>query len=147
MNQSALPHERARLPNDAFQFYTQEEYYRDIVQRIDATGSGDRVALASLAFEPNTPGIGGIVEALCSAARRGANVTLSIDAFTFLADDTRHWHKLGPLFFFRALPRFLPPASRHKLVALEKLKACGVRYAILNLPGRPFTNPFAGRYI
>lgn len=129
------------ISND-FVFYDKDNYYRDLVIRINQTKRGDSVALATMNFDPDFPGVQAIVDASCAAANRGVNVQLLIDAYNFLATK----NKLpGPMWYAKDLPRRMPAYYVKKLDALERLKACGGHYTVTNMPARPLLLPFAGR--
>lgn len=125
------------------EIYTTPEYFVDITERIGGLGAGDRVALASMAFSPEYADISVLVEALVAAARRGAEVRLAVDAYTFLLSDAGN--QVGPLFFSSELGEKLPRHYQLAREALHALEAAGGRYTVLNRPYRAFSNPFAGR--
>lgn len=137
-----IPSNPLPISNKSFSFYTKRQYYHELAKRIAATVTGDRVALSTMSFEPDVPEVGIILEELYSAARRGVQVSLNVDAYIFLAG--RHATP-GPLFFSTRLPRLLPPNLRAKFEALKKLEANGGSCAITNWPSRPLSRPFAGR--
>lgn len=125
-----------------FTFYDKPSYLDDITKRVSATKRGDRVTIASMKFDIDTPEVKKLVEALVAAAGRGVDVLLAIDAYTFLFYGDAH---PGPLFYYKKLPTKLPAVFQHRLDALEKLKAAGGHYVITNYPSRRFKNPFSGR--
>ena len=77
-----------------FTFYATTEYFAQLRDDIEATKAGDRVLLATMAFDPNILVIGDVITALCKAADRGVTVHVFTDAYNFLLGDDR---RLGPL--------------------------------------------------
>lgn len=98
--------------------------------------------VATMNFEPRYEGVGVLMTALCDAAKRGVYVTLMIDAYNFLINE---YKIVGPLWFTKDIPRYVPASYRKKLALLKQLKASGGRYIITNIPSRPFGMPFGGR--
>ena len=133
---------KTAAPAKRFTLYSKSEYYNDIVARITRTKKGDRIAMATMAFEPDEPGVSDILSALGKAAERGVSTSLAVDAYIFLSHDKRG---PGPLFFANKLPRRMPKIFRRKLEIIKTLRTQGVACAITNQPGRPFTSPVAGR--
>jgi len=130
------------VTNSDFQFYSKAEYYRDVTGRVTQTKKGDAIALATMNFDPKYEEVGVLMTALCDAAGRGVRVTLMIDAYNFLMNE----HKIvGPLWFTKDIPRYVPASYRKKLSSLKQLETSGGRYIITNIPTRPFGVPFGGR--
>lgn len=109
---------------------------------ITRTQKGDRVVLATLTLDSSQPLIADILKSLEEAAVRGVNVTLLVDAYTFLTSK----HKVpGPLWYLPTLSQpFLPPFLRH-YKALRRLEASGVKTVVTNIPKAPFLPIPAGR--
>ena len=125
-----------------FDVYSTSEYFADITARIERSGQGDTVMLATMVFFPQDAGVRRLMDALKGAARRGAETTLLVDANVFLI----HGDRIpGPLFWHDDFPREVASAFRPALDALEELKADEVRCFITNRPKRALTGPFAGR--
>lgn len=124
-----------------FQYFSRLEYYEDLARRISHAEAGERVVLMTMSFKPEKPGLEAIVDALCSAARKGANVDFLVDAYPFIMSDARP----GPLFFKGELPTKLPEPYRTRFDILQRIEAAGGRYKIINWPKRSFANPFSGR--
>jgi phosphatidylserine/phosphatidylglycerophosphate/cardiolipin synthase-like enzyme len=131
------------MATNEYQLVSRPEYFRNLVRLIDATKKGSRVAVASMTFVPTEPLIMRIMDALCDAARRGVHTSLIIDAHSFLAQE----NKLvpGPLWSHRELPSSLAEPFHTWVAALKRLESSGGRYAITNIPEKPFRNPYAGR--
>ncbi len=127
-----------------FTFYDRPGYFSSLTDVIDATERGDRVAVASMTFEPSEPLIALLIQALCNAAKRGVDVYVAIDAYTFFVKDTtgdditRAW-LTGKL----SAPAREPYRSRYS--TLQKLKACGAHTVVTNAPDRPLSTVPAGR--
>lgn len=125
-----------------FNFYTTQEYFTDLTRRISEAAPGDRVMLATMVFYPEDPAVGRLMDALRAAARRGVQVSLIVDAYSFLVQGGR---RLGPLFFHRTLPENFSAAFGPVHAALIGLQSSGGRYAVINVPGRRYSNPIGGR--
>lgn len=130
------------ISNKPFSLYTRAEYYHELASMVAKTKKGDHISVATMSFMPEEPPIQRIMLELCSAARRGVNITLLVDAFPFLLGEGA---APGPLLFTRQLPRYMPRVFRARLAALRNLEAHGGKFAIVNWPGQRFSNPFAGR--
>ena len=130
------------MQTPSFTFYATTEYYQQLCADIDATVSGDRILLATMAFEPEAPAIATVVAALCAAAKRGVRVRLSIDAYVFLVS---HKFMPGPLLYRHHIPAKLPKALTAVGMALSDLQNAGVELAITNTPRHRGSMPFAGR--
>jgi phosphatidylserine/phosphatidylglycerophosphate/cardiolipin synthase-like enzyme len=126
-----------------YRFYAKTEYFNELIRLISETGRGDRVALASMSLDTLEPQVNKILEELTRAAARGAQVSLAIDAFSFLtAGQTL---RPGPLFWHNRLHGRMSGRFGRQLRSLDKLKLAGGHYAVTNRPTRPFTLPFTGR--
>lgn len=125
-----------------FDVYSTSEYFADITARIERTGQGDTVMLATMVFFPQDAGVKQLIDALRAAARRGAQATLLVDANNFMIQRGRH---LGPLFLHDDFQARVPRAFRPAYYALEEMKQAGVRCFITNRPAKAFSSPIAGR--
>lgn len=132
------------IPHNAFQFYSKLEYIADMTAHAKRAKAGDRIVMITLAVDPAEPPIGQLVEALCAAAERGADVLFAVDAYNLLLSGGNGTIKPGPLFYRRQIPADIA-ATHPMLLALKRLQTAGGRGVITNLPDRAFTNPFAGR--
>jgi phosphatidylserine/phosphatidylglycerophosphate/cardiolipin synthase-like enzyme len=128
-----------------FQFYSKPEYYADLITRLGRLRAGDRFFTANMVTLPWHPEVTELLNAMCAAARRGAEVALITDSHNFLLDDDRRLVP-GPMLFHRELPMHgLVGRFQEQLDAFEQLKAAGGRYVLLNRPKYLFSNPQAGR--
>lgn len=126
----------------ALQFYSKQDYFTALTQRFDQAGLGSRILLMSMNFEPQTPEIAALLDSLAAAAERGADVTLSIDARSFLAYNGRP----GPLWFHLQLPARLKEPYLSMLHVLDRINAQpNARAVIINQPGRRFSLTVGGR--
>ncbi len=117
-------------------------YFQAIIDHASAAGPGDSLAVATMNFEPEEPLVRSIIAALSGAAKRGATVTLVIDAYSFLLNKR---YLPGPLLYgTKPDSRSLPYANRVKQ-ALHVLQTSGVRTVVTNKPYDRWQNPFAGR--
>jgi hypothetical protein len=125
-----------------FTFYNNADYFRQLAREVAATKPGDRVAVATMGFEPKDALVTELVQTLCVAASRGVKVLLSVDARTFLSDDTA---VPGPLWLRPNQTQFTHEPYHGRLEGLEMLRKSGGTVAITNLPHRPFAQTSAGR--
>lgn len=128
---------------DTFQFYTDREYRAKLVRLIRQTKRGDRVLLMSMTFEPTDPQIAAIIHEATLAASRGVQVSLAVDAHSFLV---HHSYLPGPLWPRRTMPKYMTPYYNNKLRMLQAIDAFPTgRADIINLPRRKFDLAIAGR--
>lgn len=126
-----------------FTFYTQREYWRELLQHIRATKPGDRILLMSMTFEPTEPEIAAIMHEVELAASRGVTVHLAIDAHSFLMHPS---HVPGPLWVRRELPKRMNAYYHNKLAFLDRIRSFASGHAeIINVPHKNFALPVAGR--
>lgn len=125
-----------------YHFYTGQEYYAALAKGIEQTKAGDRVLLATLWVLPREPLIAGVLQAAKAAARRGVEVILLTDAFTFLIKGGLH---PGPSYFLGTKLRLMPKEFHRRFAALKELERAGGKYMIINQPRRPLVSPFQGR--
>lgn len=121
---------------------TKREYIAELTERASKLGKGDRAAVMTMAFAPWEPEIATLLDALGGAAKRGANVLLSVDAYGFLAG---HGAQLGPLVWHKQLPARMTGVFAERQQALKQLETRGGRVVITNQPPRLLTSPVAGR--
>lgn len=125
-----------------YEFYTTKQYFSKLHTLISNLGGGDKVALATMAFDPDAPATRILLDDLHGALRRGADVRLIVDAMPFLLYGGV---ELGPLYFGTSLKRKLKPHFAAALEPLEVLEKNGGQYAIINRPSRRYTLPVGGR--
>lgn len=138
---NALPHTALQHAGE-YTLYATREYFDRLVDDIDTTANGDRVLLAAMTLDPTVPTIQRVMHALKSAALRGAEVTLEIDAHSFMVDDSKI---PGPLFLHKNMPVKLGPFHAQLHDTLQALSDAGVDTVVTNPPRRRFMSPFAGR--
>jgi len=131
------------MATNSFSFLSRSEYFTDLKRAIDDTQPGDRVAVASMTFEPHWPLIHQLLQSLGKAADRGVHTSLSVDAYSFLARDGRLTP--GPLWYRNTLATQLAEPFRSQQTALQALEVHGVQVGITNWPKRPFSVIPAGR--
>jgi phosphatidylserine/phosphatidylglycerophosphate/cardiolipin synthase-like enzyme len=122
---------------------TSTEYFAEIIDSVQRVGSESRVALSTMTFDAEEGPIAALIDALVAAAERGAQVTLAVDAHSFMINSSG-W-PTGPLFWHRPPAESTVPAFKARWEALERLRAAGGRYAIINMPTTQIINPYAGR--
>jgi cardiolipin synthase len=131
------------MTNKDFTFYTNAEYWEELEYEFGGAKKGDRIAMIVMGFEPDEAVTASIVDALMSAADRGAEVHLIVDAYNFLIDDVRQ--RPGPLWWHKDL-RNVSPRLQKTIDVLKVLDAKPTGHAsIINMPNRAFTNPKGGR--
>lgn len=128
--------------SDLPRLYTKHEYFDELTSRAALLGKGDRLALMTMAFAPDDPKVKALLMALGEAARRGADILLSVDAHGFMAGGGV---QLGPLVWQRTLPKRLTGVFAKRQSALKQLEACGGRTVVTNIPIRIPASPIAGR--
>jgi phosphatidylserine/phosphatidylglycerophosphate/cardiolipin synthase-like enzyme len=137
-------HERLLLSSEPLelQLYSGVDVIKEMTQSIAEMGSGDRIALTTMSFEPDEPLVADMLDSLHIAAGRGASIHLGIDAYTFLVDNTST--SIGPL--LAPLP-FRQEAFQRRQQAINELRTSGPHVVVnrLNDPERLLKNPFAGR--
>jgi cardiolipin synthase len=125
-----------------FDFYDKRQYYAELNRRFKTAGTGTRILVMSMTFEPTEPEVAELLANLIAAAERGADVTLGIDARSFLSDHGRP----GPLWYHRHLSKHLQPPYKLKQLLLTQLNIRpNSRAVILNQPKRPFSITVAKR--
>lgn len=127
---------------EGFTFYATQEYFAELRRDIGATKMGDRILLATMAYDPRIQQIGDITRDLCAAAERGVDTKLSIDAYDLLVIGKS---RPGPFFYHTELPNKLPRSLSHLTTAFQQLEKSGVQLTITNPPKQRFSMPFAGR--
>src|SRR6185437_3811329 len=126
-----------------FTFYTSEEYWDELLRHYAKTKAGDLIAMIVMGFDPMEPPVAKVSQALVDAAERGVNVSLVVDAYTFLLNPKAE--RLGPL-WFQANLRYITNAFKPQLNVINAIRSHPNGQAtIINKPGRPFPNPVAGR--
>jgi cardiolipin synthase len=131
------------MDTPTFQFYSRKEYFADLAERANLLSKGDSITVMTMNFEPQVPGVLALMQALYCAAKRGAEVRLIIDAFTFLLGPD---NRPGPMFYGKPLHEAVKPVVfRETYSRLEQLYESGGQYWIINKPARAFTNPVASR--
>jgi cardiolipin synthase len=126
-----------------FTFYTSEEYWDELLTQFAKAKPDDRIAMIVMGFDPVEPPVAKVSEALIAAAERGVNVSLVVDAYTFLLNPKAE--RFGPLWFQSEL-RYVTNTFKPQLHVINAIRNNPNGHAtIINKPGRPFPNPVAGR--
>jgi phosphatidylserine/phosphatidylglycerophosphate/cardiolipin synthase-like enzyme len=135
-----------------YTFFDKPGYFAEITKRIRRCGTGNRILIMSMMFEPDQPGTGELFDALLTAAKAGSEIVVGVDARNFMDSNHRSdtpWHrpsKLGPLWFHHDLPDELHPPYEARARILERLNSYhNVHAVILNRPSHRFSITFAGR--
>ncbi len=131
------------MPPSDFTFYNRQEYFGELVRSAQQAKAGDSLTVMTMVFDPMVPIIDKLVLELAAAARRSANVTLIVDAYSFLLSEQ---DKPGPLLLHGKIePLELNTPFDVTYSVLDELEDAGGQYYILNQPARAFSLPFAGR--
>ena len=120
---------------------TRPEYFATLAAAIQAAGEGERVMVATMAFDATEPMVRNIAAEMAAAASRGAHVTLLIDAINFLLDGRG---SPGPLLIRRSLSNLQGIYAETQQI-LESIRHAGGSYRITNIPKRRLQLPVAGR--
>lgn len=117
------------------------DYVTALTKAVRQAKAGERVFVATMAFDPSVPIINDLVVALRRAAKRGVVVTMIVDAINFLAHD----HGIpkpvwGPWSTDRLSGKF---AATFR--ALHEVRMAGGSYHIINKPLKHVSLAQAGR--
>jgi phosphatidylserine/phosphatidylglycerophosphate/cardiolipin synthase-like enzyme len=124
-------------------FYSVPEYHAELIERLHDAKPGDYFITANMITRIH-PDVQPLLDAMAAAAKRGVAVTLITDAYNYLIDPDNVLVP-GPLFFHSRLPQRLGRRFQKVKDGFDKLETAGVAVILTNEPGRPFTNPKAGR--
>lgn len=131
------------MPPSTFSFYNRREYFEELIQSARQARAGDRLTVMTMVFDPTETTIAKLADELAAAAKRGADVTLVIDAYSFLLSEQ---YKPGPLILHaKIIPDNLGGPFRIIYSSLKQLQDAGGKYCILNQPTWAFSLPIAGR--
>jgi hypothetical protein len=120
----------------------QDEYFTSLQQNMSRAGTGDRISMTVMGFEPCDLEAQMVVSELHEAAMRRAEITFGVDAYTFMVTDGETYVP-GPLFL--PLP-FGQRIFKQRLAAYNELAAHDTVCAgVLNVPSHKLSNVFAGR--
>jgi phosphatidylserine/phosphatidylglycerophosphate/cardiolipin synthase-like enzyme len=126
-----------------FEIYDRPGYFQALIHHAESAGPGDRLTIMSMILDRSVAVISQLVEALCAAARRGADIRLVIDSYSFILSEK---DQPGPLLLTGRLEDGkMGKAFQQTYDALEQLRQAGGHYMLLNRPERAFSNPYAGR--
>lgn len=126
----------------SYQFCNQPTYFKQLAKLISQTKSGDRVGLATMAFNQDEPLVADILVELTKAAKRGVKAYFAVDALAFMmSDDPR---RFGPVWYGKQ-PTVKPGLFGERFELFERLRQAGGHYAIINRPSHAFSLPVAGR--
>lgn len=120
-----------------------EEYFEEITRKVADTAGGGRIALISMTFDPAEPATGKLMVELIAAASRDVQVSIVIDAHSFMMSK-KDWPS-GPVFWGKPIASTSASEYTTKLDFLEQLRDAGGRYTIINMPPGQLVNPYARR--
>lgn len=124
-----------------YMFLSRAGYITALTRAVRQAKAGERVFVATMAFDPNVPIVDNLITALRRAATRGVMVTVIVDAINFLA----HNHGIprpvwGPWSTDRLSGKF---AATFR--ALHEVHMAGGSYHIINKPLKHVSLAQAGR--
>ena len=126
-----------------FRFSSRPQYFQELIDFAHGAGAGDRIAIATMGFDPRAESVATLAHELAAAARRGTQVLLWVDALTFL--QSSHPTRFGPLWYGTGVAARSHRPFGERFALLEELRAAGGAYIITNRPRRPYTFTKAGR--
>jgi hypothetical protein len=122
----------------------QDRYFGELVNRIDDTVPGDRIALMTMGLDPREAVTALVMDATVRAAERGVETHAATDAYAFMIDDKRS--RPGPLFWHGKMPNTFSPVFGPRVFTLKRIGEHALGHSnIINQPSRAFTLPYAGR--
>lgn len=127
-----------------YTFLTRAKYFKTFADAARSAKPEERVLIAAMDIDPFEPAIIHVVHAMQTAARKGADVHLIVDAHNFLEADNS---LPGPLFYKHSLDN-LRGKFKATLALLGELEAAGGTFHITNVPKRLFNlHPFGRSHI
>lgn len=126
------------LPVD-LHLHTGTGYFNSLNHAISKTTDGDRIAIATMGFDPDEPLSTKIVAQLHQASDRSVDVAFGVDAFALLETSA-----IGALAFPKR--SYSSETAKRRITSLAQLASHNTsRYSIVNMPTSSVTNLFAGR--
>lgn len=127
-----------------FTFYNNADYFRQLTADVKSAKQGSRVAVATMDLNSRDNYVEALLAEMHTAAKRGVEVLLVIDARTFLLDKDNRLP--GPLWFKSTLEaETLREPFKTFYGWLDKLQKAGAQTVITNKPRKSLSNPSAGR--
>lgn len=130
-----------------FEVTDKADFLRDFAHRSRTADVGSHIIAMTMAYDTHDPLVAECLDAMTTAAYRGADVSLFVDAYAFMDSHDTQPLAFGPLFYGTDLASAAgsKPVFRKAYEALESLRRAGGHYTITNLPDRRFSLPIAGR--
>lgn len=126
----------------SYDFYTCAGYYKELAACARTATKGNQISIITASFAPEDSGVIELLDELATAAKRGADISLVIDSYRLIINESGIF---GPLFFGKNIQNATHGSFRKIRETLEQLEQSGVSTHIINIPKRPFINPFSGR--
>lgn len=124
-----------------FTVYSQQEYFDNLVEKVEHTNKGDRIAVATMGFEVHDSNTTALLHSMGNAAERGVTTTLIIDAFAQIFDKNCKPTGMIPDRFKSAKASAYFAEKTHRLASLSSQ---GVSVSLTNTPLKVHI-PYAGR--
>lgn len=124
-----------------FTVYSQQEYFDNLIQKVEQTKKGDRVSIITMGLEVDDSNTAPLLKSMGSAAARGVNASLIVDAFAQMFDTNYMPSGVIPN---RLKPSKVAERFSEKTQALASLSDKGVRVTETNTPSGIHL-PYAGR--
>lgn len=118
-----------KLPNNNLpRLLNKREYLAELTERISKLSKGDRATVMTMGFDVTQPEVATLVRTLSAAAEHGADIVLSVDAYSFLVKDYER-----PDWIARQRPATTTRQEfAQRWAALQSLGLSGGHYVITN---------------
>lgn len=123
---------------------TTAQYFSDVTKRLRSAKKGQRIAATTMGFDPSETRVSQFMEGLVTAAQKGVEVTLAVDAISFMIDN-RSGLPNGPIMSRRDPLKSKGKYYGQKVKRLNELAQAGGQFKIINYPRGVLPNPVAGR--
>jgi len=121
--------------------YAGPDYFTDLQKRITATETSGRIALMTMCLEPSELAVEETLTALNQAADRGADIHFAVDAYAMMINFKPF--SVGPLMSPLTYNNSLFERRQQSLDELNRKDSA--QATVVNVPTRPFTNPYGKR--
>lgn len=125
-----------------YNLLNRQEYFEYLINGCKTANAGDSIVIMTMEFRPDQKIIQNLVDALATAAKRGAHVTFLVDAYSFML---KEGSILGPVFFRKRDPKLGYGQFKEVVRSVQFLRSKGVICEVINKPTRGIKNPFGGR--
>lgn len=123
---------------------TTAQYFGDVTKRIRSAKKGEHISAITMNYDPSEPFVSDFMDALRDAAKKGFEVTLAVDAHSFMISKKAGLPN-GPLIHRKDIHKTKNKYYKKLADSLDELEKAGGRYKVINLPKGVVNNPKAGR--